>query len=132
MPAFRAISCGQSRGQRCFAFEGLVDPYGPYEQTDAPPRRLWPFLKEYIQPFRAIFAVTGALSVLAAFLDVALLWYVGRLVDLGRDRPGGFLDASCTGPRVILVALAVLVLRPVLLVGNVALLHNTILQDSAR
>ncbi|MBK6465795.1 MAG: ABC transporter ATP-binding protein [Paracoccaceae bacterium] len=109
-------------------FEGLVDPYGPYEQTDAPPRRLWPFLKEYIQPFRAIFAVTGALSVLAAFLDVALLWYVGRLVDLlGATGPADFW--ALHGTEVILVALAVLVLRPVLLVGNVALLHNTILPN---
>ena len=109
-------------------FEGLVDPYGPYEQTDAPPRRLWPFLKEYIQPFRAIFAVTGALSVLAAFLDVALMWYVGRLVDLlGATGPADFW--ALHGTEVILVALAVLVLRPVLLVGNVALLHNTILPN---
>ena len=38
-------------------FEGLVDPYVEYEQTDTPPRRLWPFLREYVLPFRAVFAV---------------------------------------------------------------------------
>ena len=63
-------------------FEGLVDPYGPYEQTDTPPRRLWPFLKDYIRPFRMVFSITAALSVVTAFADVALIWYVGRLVDL--------------------------------------------------
>ena len=47
-------------------FENLVDPYGPYEQTDTPPRRLWPFLKDYVRPFRKVFAVTGALSIIAA------------------------------------------------------------------
>ncbi|MGB4827517.1 MAG: ABC transporter ATP-binding protein [Paracoccaceae bacterium] len=109
-------------------FEGLVDPYGPYEQNDAPPRRLWPFLKEYIQPFRAVFAVTAVLSVLAAFLDVALIWYVGRLVDLlGATATGQFW--TLYGTEVVAVALAVLILRPVLLVGNVALLHNTILPN---
>jgi ATP-binding cassette subfamily B multidrug efflux pump len=105
-----------------------VDPYGPYEQNDAPPRRLWPFLKEYIQPFRAVFAVTAVLSVLAAFLDVALIWYVGRLVDLlGATSTGQFW--TLYGTEVVAVALAVLILRPVLLVGNVALLHNTILPN---
>jgi ATP-binding cassette, subfamily B, multidrug efflux pump len=35
-----------------------------------------------VRPFRAVFAVTGLLSVLVASFDVALIWYVGRLVDL--------------------------------------------------
>ena len=109
-------------------FEGLVDPYGPYEQNDTPPRRLWPFLKEYITPFRGVFVATGFLSVLAAFLDVALIWYVGRLVDLlGTTAPGDFL--ALHGVEILAVAFGVLILRPVLLVGNVALLHNTILPN---
>ena len=109
-------------------FETLVDPYAAYEQTDAPPRRLWPFLKEYIRPFRAVFAVTAVFSVAAAFLDVALIWYVGRLVDLlSTHPPGKFISAY--GVEVAMVALAVLVLRPLILVGNVALLHNTILPN---
>lgn len=109
-------------------FEGLVDPYGPYEQTDTPPRRLWPFLKDYIRPFRIVFSITAALSVVTAFADVALIWYVGRLVDLLSDHgPADFWELF--GTEVILVALAVLILRPVLLVANVALLHNTILPN---
>jgi ATP-binding cassette, subfamily B, multidrug efflux pump len=109
-------------------FEGLVDPYGPYEPTDTPPRRLWPFLREYVRPFRAVFAVTGFLSVVAAFLDVALLWYVGRLVDfLATLGPQELWAAH--GTEIMLVGLFVLVLRPIILVGNVALLHNTILPN---
>lgn len=109
-------------------FERLVDPYGPYEQTDTPPRKLWPFLKQYIRPFRGVFAITATLSVISAFADVALIWYVGRLVDL----------LSTTGPRavwaeygteILAVAAAILILRPILLVANVALLHNTILPN---
>ena len=109
-------------------FENLVDPYGPYEQTDTPPRRLWPFLRDYIQPFRKVFAVTAALSVVTAFADVALIWYVGRLVDLLSDY-GPAEVWALFGTEIILVALAVLILRPVLLVANVALLHNTILPN---
>ncbi len=109
-------------------FENLVDPYAAYEQTDAPPRRLWPFLKDYIRPFRGVFAVTALLSVVAAFLDVALIWYVGRLVDLLATHPPGEFLARY-GLEVALVALGVLVLRPLILVGNVALLHNTILPN---
>jgi ATP-binding cassette subfamily B multidrug efflux pump len=109
-------------------FEGLVDPYAPYPQTDAPPRKLWPFLAEYIRPFRKVFAATAVLSVLAAFADVALIWYVGRLVDqLANAGPAGFWAAH--GTEVVAVALAVLILRPLLLVGNIALLHNTILPN---
>ena len=109
-------------------FETLVDPYAAYEQTDAPPRRLWPFLKDYIRPFRAVFAVTAVFSVAAAFLDVALIWYVGRLVDLLSTHPPGKFFATYGG-EITVVALAVLVLRPLILVGNVALLHNTILPN---
>ena len=109
-------------------FEGLVDPYAPYTQSDTPPRDLWPFLREYIQPFRLVFTVTAVLSVLAAFMDVALIWYVGRLVDqLYTHGPVEFWEIF--GTEVISVGLIVLIVRPILLVGNVALLHNTILPN---
>jgi len=109
-------------------FEGLVDPYGPYEQTDTPPRRLWPYLKEYVRPFRGVFAATGVLSVIGAFADVAMIWYVGRIVDLLTAAAPDEVWAS-HGVEFVLVALAILFLRPVILVANVALLHNTILPN---
>jgi ATP-binding cassette, subfamily B, multidrug efflux pump len=109
-------------------FEDLVDPYGPYEETDTPPRRLWPFLKEYVRPFKGVFAVTALLSVIAAFADVALIWYVGRLVDLLATSSPAAVWAT-HGREIIMVALAVLILRPLLLVASVALLHNTILPN---
>ena len=55
-------------------FETLVDPYQPYAQTDAPPRRLWPFLRDYIRPFRKVFAITALSSVIVGSIDVALIW----------------------------------------------------------
>ncbi len=109
-------------------FETLVDPYGPYEQTDAPPRRLWPFLRTYMQPFWGVFAVTTVLSVLNAAFDVGLIWYVGRLVDvLATGEPVQVWQQY--GTEIILVALAVLILRPLIAGTDVALLHNTILPN---
>jgi ATP-binding cassette, subfamily B, multidrug efflux pump len=109
-------------------FEGLVDPYVAYDQTDTPPRRLWPFLREYVLPFRVVFAITGALAILTAATDVALIWYVGRLVDLLAQGTPQAVWAS-HGTEIILVALAVLLLRPAAAVAQVALLHNTILPN---
>ena len=109
-------------------FEGLVDPYQPYARSDAPPRQLWPFLKAYIRPFRTVFAATGVLSVIAASLDVAMIWYVGRLVDLLAQGTPTQVWAEY-GAEIIWVALLVLIVRPVLIVSNVALLHNTILPN---
>ncbi len=109
-------------------FENLIDPYAPYTPSDSPPRKLWPFLAEYIRPFRKVFAATATLSVLAAFTDVALIWYVGRLVDqLANTGPATFF--ATYGLEVLAVALGILFLRPLIMVGNVALLHNTILPN---
>ncbi len=131
MGGFRAISALHLQ-KACAPvfrfFEGLVDPYGPYTHSNTPPRRLWPFLKEYVQPFRKVFAATAVLSIIAATADVALIWYVGRVVDLLAT--GTPQDTWARyGTEVMLVALAVVFLRPVILAANVALLHNAILPN---
>ena len=109
-------------------FEGLVDPYAPYTQTDTPPRQLWPFLADYIRPFRKVFAVTALFSTLNAASEVGLLWYLGHLVDLlGQGTPAAVWAAH--GTEIILVAFAIVLIRPIIGGTNVALLHNTILTN---
>ena len=109
-------------------FEGLVDPYISYPQPDTPPRKLWPFLRDYVRPFQSVFAITGILSIIAAAADVGLIWYVGRLVDiLANGAPAEVWAAH--GTEIILVGLAILILRPLVLGADVALLHNTILPN---
>ena len=109
-------------------FENLVDPYAPYQQTDAPPRRLWPFLKDYIRPFRGVFIVTALFSVGNAVLDVGLIWYLGRLVDLMTGQsPQAFLSAHWV--EIVVAALVILFVRPLVAGGSVGLLHNTILTN---
>ena len=109
-------------------FEGLVDPYAPYTETDTPPRKLWPFLRDYIRPFRKVFFVTGLVSTLNSAFDVALIWYVGRLVDVLSQGSPAEVWAS-HGTEVMLVGLALLILRPTIGGTGVALLHNTILPN---
>jgi ATP-binding cassette subfamily B multidrug efflux pump len=109
-------------------FEGLVDPYGPYEQNDSPPRKLWPFLREYIRPFHAVFAVTAVVSTLVATIDVLLIWYLGHLVDVLAVGAPAEVWASY-GAEVLAVGVGILVLRPILSGLNTALLHNAILPN---
>lgn len=109
-------------------FENLVDPYGPYVQSDSPPRKLWPFLKGYIVPFRHVFAVTAVSSLIVGSFDVALIWYVGRMVDLlAADAPAAVWASH--GTEILIVAFLILIVRPVLSGVHVALLHNTILPN---
>ena len=84
-------------------FESLVDPYAAYSETDTPPNRLWPFLAEYLRPARRVMAWT-ILSVLAvALLEIWLIWYAGRLVDvLGATPPAEVwarhgIELACVG-----------------------------------
>ena len=92
-------------------FEGLVDPYAPYTQSDTPPRQLWPFLLEYLMPFRKVFAATALLSMANAGAEVSLLWYMGHLVDiLGQGTPE--IVWAAHGTEILLVAAAIILIRP--------------------
>ena len=109
-------------------FENLVDPYGPYEQTDRPPTRLWPFLRDYARPFARVFWVTGILSVVVAVVEIWLLSYMGRLVDmLGSGEAGEVLARH--GTELLAVAAFILLLRPALQAAHVLLLNNAILPN---
>ena len=109
-------------------FENLVDPYAPYEENDTPPTRLWPFIRDYSQPFRKIFAITAVSSVIVATVEVSLIAYMGRIVDfLSQGDPADIWARH--GAELILAAVLVLTLRPLLQVVNVALLNNAIMPN---
>ncbi len=109
-------------------FENLVDPYVGYREMDSPPQRLWPFLRQYMGPFRAVFWAAGLASVVVAFIEVGLLWYLGRVVDLlGATGPAGFWAAH--GLELFLAAVFILILRPMLQFIDVALINNAILPN---
>ncbi len=109
-------------------FEGLVDPYVTYEESDTPPKRLYPFLRAYAEPFKRVFWVTGIASVCIAIVEIWLISYLGRLVDILSDGTPAQVWAQ-SGLEFILVAVFILTLRPALHVGQVMLLNNTILPN---
>lgn len=111
-------------------FEGLIDPYQLYPQSNTPPTRLWPFLAEYVRPFRRIFIVTGIISAFNAVAEVALIWYMGRIVDVLAGGAPAQIWADY-GTEILLVGLTVLLVKPLIGAVGVALLHNTILPNFA-
>jgi len=108
-------------------FESLVDPYTPYSETDTPPTEIWPFLWQYSQPFKRVFALTAVMSLIVASIEVALIYYMGRVVDLLGTSPAEFW--STYGTEVLIVAGLVLVVRPLTQMLDVLLLNNTILPN---
>ena len=109
-------------------FEQLVDPYVAYPQQDTPPRKLWPFLLTYARPFRGLFVLAGLSSIIVAVIEIGLIAYMGRVVDLlGSDTPQAVWQAY--GSELMLAALFILTLRPFLQGLHVLLLNNAILPN---
>jgi ATP-binding cassette subfamily B multidrug efflux pump len=109
-------------------FENLVDPYTPYKDSDHPPQRLWPFLWEYSRPFKRVFAVTAVLSIFVAGIEIWLIAYMGRLVNvLGSGAPAQVWQDHRF--ELIAVAVFILCLRPLVQGADAALLNNTILPN---
>lgn len=108
-------------------FERLVDPYVSYSDTDTPPTKLWPFMMEYAQPFKRVFVITAIMSVVVAVVEIWLISYMGHVVDILQGDPATVWESY--GTEFILVALFILVLRPLLQGIDVALLNNAILPN---
>nr|WP_321249916.1 ABC transporter ATP-binding protein [uncultured Ruegeria sp.] len=108
-------------------FENLVDPFVAYTETDTPPTRLWPFMLDYSSPFYRIFIWTALISVIVAGVEIGLIYYMGRVVDLLSGSPTEVWQAH--GTELILMAVFVLFLRPLLHVVDVLLLNNAILPN---
>jgi ATP-binding cassette subfamily B multidrug efflux pump len=108
-------------------FENLIDPYVEYAEVDHPPRRLWPFLRAYSEPFRKVFWITGIMSVFVAAIEIGLIYYMGRVVDLLNGDPAEVWGAH--GFELVAVALFIVFLRPLIQALDVALLNNAILPN---
>ena len=109
-------------------FEGLVDPYVPYKESDTPPKRLYPFLRAYAEPFKKVFWVTGISAVIIAVIEIWLLSYLGRLVDILTGGTPAQVWAE-SGGEFLLVAFLILTIRPAFHMLQILLLNNTILPN---
>jgi len=108
-------------------FERLVDPYVDYAEQDTPPQKLWPFMMAYSQPFKRVFWITGVMSIVVAVVEIWLIAYMGRVVDILQGDPA--LVWQTYGTEFVIVALLILFVRPILQGIDVALLNNTILPN---
>ncbi|RYH04195.1 ABC transporter ATP-binding protein [Salipiger sp. IMCC34102] len=108
-------------------FENLVDPFVDYPERDAPPRRLIPFLREQLQPFRKVFVWTLISTAAVAFIEVGMVAYLGRLVDLLEKGPQAFVADH--GLELALAALFFLLLKPVIQASQTLLLFQTIVPN---
>ena len=106
-------------------FENLVDPYAAYEQDDHPPQELWPFMRQYLRPFRGAFIAAILFKSTVAFGDVAIVWYVGRLIDFLSNATPQQVWAR-HGTEILWIAAVILLVRPIVAFLDVAMLHNTI------
>jgi ATP-binding cassette subfamily B multidrug efflux pump len=108
-------------------FENLVDPYVEYAEDDVPPTRLWPFLRAYCVPFKKVFVLTGIMTILVAAIEIGLIYYTGRIVDLLANDPAEMW--ATYGTELIIVALFVLFIRPVVQGLDVLLINNAIMPN---
>ncbi|OAN84816.1 ABC transporter ATP-binding protein [Sulfitobacter geojensis] len=108
-------------------FENLVNPYTPYTEKDAPPRKLWPFMRDYCGPFKGVFILTGLMSIVVAAIEIGLIYYMGRIVDLLGTDPTEMWRTY--GTELLLLAGFVLIIRPLMQGLDVALLNNAILPN---
>jgi ATP-binding cassette subfamily B multidrug efflux pump len=108
-------------------FENLIDPYVDYPEEDHPPQKLWPFLRAYSVPFRKVFWITAIMSIIVAGIEIGLIYYMGRVVDLLNGDPSEVL--STYGAELIAVAMFIIFLRPLVQALDVALLNNAILPN---
>ncbi len=82
---------------------------------------------EYSKPFKAIFAFTAVMSLVVASVEVGLIYYMGRVVDLLGGDPAQVWAEY--GTELIVMAVLILTVRPLLQIMDVALLNNTILPN---
>ncbi|QIE56429.1 ABC transporter ATP-binding protein [Pikeienuella piscinae] len=108
-------------------FENLVDPYRG-DSGGPVPTRLWPFLLRFLAPFRWVLVLATFFTALGTLIEIGLIWYAGRVVDLlAASSPETFFAEH--GVELLLMAGFVLVLRPAVQFVDVALLNQALMPN---
>ena len=109
-------------------FENLIDPFVDYEEVDQPPSKIAAFLWDYSQPFKTVYALAAFMSFVVAAVEVGLIWYMGRIVDLlTAGSPQDIWAAHKL--EFIAICLFILFLRPILQAFDVLLLNNALMPN---
>lgn len=107
-------------------FENLIDPFRDHPEQNSPPTRVWPYMRDILKPFSWVIIYASILAVVVAAIEVGLVWYLGRLVNLLSESTVTEFWASYS-VELIIVAVFMAFLRPILVVVDTLLLNNTIL-----
>lgn len=109
--------------------ESFIDPFqsnpgaGKDAADNTPPDRLWPFLLDHLKPFRGVLATVSVMSLSVALIETGLIYYAGRLVDL-MAASGQENFTARHGIELAVVVLLILIARPIVIVGSIALLNH--------
>jgi ATP-binding cassette subfamily B multidrug efflux pump len=84
----------------------------PYDLSDRPPaREVWPYIKSHFYPLRRILIASVFFTALAAAVEVWLIQYAGKIIDILASRsPQEFW--ALEGFGLLIAALVVLLFRP--------------------
>lgn len=100
--------------------EELPDPFEETPQGVTPDARPLPFLLSQLGSYREILVLAAIFGTIVAVLELGLIWYSGRLVDLMSAGTEGFW--SNHGWEIALAALFLLFLRPIAIGINAVIL----------
>ncbi len=106
-------------------FENCIDPYGPYDENDVPPARLWPFLQSFLKPFRWVLVACVVLTALVGIGEILLIYLAGQIVDfLSGAEPDEFF-ATYWIP-VLAVAVGLVLVWPVVVLLHALFMNQTV------
>ena len=90
----------------------LVDPY-VHGDGQTPPDRVWPYLRAHLYPLRRVIVLSLILTALSAAIEVWLISYAGRLIDmLVGSAPGLIWQDHASS--LILAAIMLILVRPLI------------------
>ena len=106
-------------------FENLADPFAAYPEG-TPPDRYWPFMWAHLRPLRGLMAAALVCGLVVALIEVGLIHYAGRVVDLLAEAGGPEALWSAHGLELAFIAAFVLLLRPLAILLQMTLLNQSI------
>ncbi len=116
--------------ERVFSWlESRTDTFPPV-QPEKPGTTLWGFVSHYARPFWPMILVCSSLASAVALIEVSLFSFLGRLVDwLTSANRATFWEDH--GPRLIIMAVLVLVVLPILKFWYEAVVHQGLVPNFA-
>ena len=105
-------------------FENLLNPYTPYDEAALPPQKILPFLWFYLHSFKKVFYITGLLAVIISIIEISLIGYAGRLIDI-MSNTGAAAFWSTHGLEMLAILALLLFFRPLIQGIDTLFIHQS-------